>query len=352
MDVVVVGGGIAGAFTGMFLRRLGANVKIVELPARYPRHGLIVSPYMPNSVDLDLVLRSLEIYRELGVRMWRVPTLIIKRPGHDESKSYWSKSGVEYRVVDESALRALGFRPLGKEEYIYGYDFIVDVRKAVSRAKRGLTVLRGRASLRVYGDRAQVSVDGKAIAADHVVLAAGGHNASLASEAGVWVPLKPYCCTASVVLGAPEYSRVVLGDYVSGFYSRPISPPYNVLGLAILGDGNMWCSDAGRGSTMGPISRRAELRLARRRRIRIVRTRVGMCEGSADMMPVIGRHHVIGNLYIIGGLNGYGAHVGPALAELLADAVYGGADPPVYPLSRFAYGRSTEPDLGREPYKF
>ncbi len=352
MDVVVVGGGIAGAFTGMFLRRLGANVSIVELPPRYPRHGLIVSPYMPNSVDLDLVLRSLEIYRELGVKMRRVPTLIIKRPGHGEAKSYWSRSGVEYRVVDESTVRALGFRPLENEEYIYGHDFIVDVGAAVSRAKRGLKVLRGRASLRVDGGRAWVSVDGKAVEADQVVLAAGGHNAALASNAGVWLPLKPYCCTASVVLGAPEYSRVVLGDYVSGFYSRPLSPTYGALGLAVLGDGNMWCRGSGDGNAMGPIIRRAELRLARKRRIRALWTRVGMCEGSADMMPVIGRHHVVGNLYIIGGLNGYGAHVGPALAELLADAVYGGADPPVYPLSRFAYGRWTEPDLGREPYKF
>ncbi len=351
MDVVVVGGGIAGAFTGLFLRRLGANVKIVELPVKYPRNGLIVSPYLPNAIDVDLVLRSLEIYREIGTRIFRVPTLIIKRPGRDEAKGYWSRKGIEYRVVDESFVRAHGFQPLGGEEYIYGHDFIVDVRTAVSRAKRGLAIVRGRASLSVSRNRAQVCVDGKYLKADRVVLAAGAQNAALASDAGVWLPLKPYCCIASVVLGAPEYSRVVLGDYVLEFYSRPLVPPLAALGLAVLGDGNMWCSGAARAS-LAPLLDRARRRLARKRRVRSLKMRIGMCEGSADMMPVIGRHHTVDNLYVIGGLNGYGAHVGPALAELLADAVYGDTDAPIYALSRFAYRARVEPDLMREPYKF
>ena len=70
----------------------------------------------------------------------------------------------------------------------------------------------------------------------------------------------------------------------------------------------------------------------------LVDSRVCQYENSTDQNFILDRHPEAGNVWIIGGGSGHGFKHGPALGEMVSDAVLGSKQPP----SEFKLGRLLE----------
>ncbi len=308
MRAVVLGGGIAGSFAALFLRERGFEVIGVGGRPSYPLSSLVLTLSMPHREDVELARRSLEIYRDF-VRPKEVLSVDIFPS--DIDKSVFSHLE-DYRVADEVD----GLR-LGRDEVaVITKDYLIPVRRIVRRLRSRMGFSDSFGELRVDGRRAYVVADGRRLDGDAIVLAAGHANGQLAERAGLRLPFKPYACYAAVLLAASPIRRYSIGDHVLGWYGRPAFPPP----LYIAGDG---CGRPYEGPPAGYASRIARLASRRGGPLIPLFSKAGYCEVGPGGGPLYGRHPSVENLYVIGGLDGYGSMVGPALAERLADLAAG-----------------------------
>jgi len=314
---VVLGGGIAGTFAALFLREAGFEVVGIGGELAYPLASLVLTQSMPFREDAELARRSLEIYRRFAE-----PKEVVSI---DILPEWMDPSGLEapHEIVDS----VKGLRLDSGELALITRDHLVPVRGVVSRLRRRLGFTSSRGSLRIEGGRAHAVVDGERVEGDVVVLAAGHMNSAIARDAGITLPLEPYECYAALyVVGRPLW-RYSIGDHVLGWYGRPAVPP-----LYAAGDG---CGRRGRGPPPGYARRIAGLMRRRGLRALPLRTKVGHCEVGPHGGPLYGRHPGADNLYVLGGLDGYGSMVGPALAERLAKLVAGEGSDDAFRLERY-----------------
>lgn len=311
MKAVVIGGGIAGVFTAYFLRGLGVDVVGIGGRAKYPLTSLVLTLSMPDPRDIELARESLKIYE--GLAQLKPVTSVDILPSWADVSSL-RRAGVKYRVAAEFE----GLR-LGRDEVaVLTEDYMVPVRRVVEGLRRELGFLDLWGRLKVDGRRAYAVVGDGAVKADVVILAAGFENSAIAAAAGIALPLKPYSCYAAAFLVPPGLRNLSVGDYVLGWYGRPGPWP-----LYLAGDG---CGRPRSHPPPGYAAAIAKL-IARRAGWAIpLFSRSGECEGSPTGGPVAGRVPGYDNLFVIGGLDGYGSMVGPALARRLAEAVARGRD--------------------------
>jgi len=128
-------------------------------------------------------------------------------------------------------------------------------------------------------------------------------------------------------------------------------------GLSVIvgGDGNVEVERPGSGKgvneeVMRDVTNRLRLRFGWLVRIG---SGFGYCEGTPDMRPLVGPL-IEDKLYIIGGFNGYGAEVGPALALALVEYMLSGSWPNYakpYLMSRFSGGWPSTWDVNREAHE-
>lgn len=325
MKAVVVGGGIAGVFTAYFLRQAGFEVVGVGGEVAYPLVSLVLTLSMPNREDVELAGRSLEIYRRF-VQPREITSVDILPRWVD-----LSRLATPHRVADSVE----GIRLEEGEMAVITRDYLIPVRKVVKMLREELGFLDSYALLKVEDGRAYVVADGRRLEGDVVVLAAGYRNSILAREAGISLPLAPYECYAVVYIASRKIWRYSVGDYVLGWYGRPLAPP-----LYAAGDG---CGRYGQGPPPNYVQRITNLIRRRVRGVVPLYLKTGYCEVAPHGGPLYGRHPEVQNLYVIGGFNGYGAMVGPALAERLADLIAGqGRDDP-YRLERYMGTTSFDP---------
>lgn len=328
VNIAVIGGGIAGSSVALLLRERGHRVTLVDQGIPRVNKVLINSNLLKGS-DIELSVTSVELYRRWGVRILEYPSLTIGEIPQDLVES-WRKIA---RVVEEKYVDWLGVRALES----WGTDRLVFLRDLFDRAR----AMKGRAELLEDGI---VRVVGERVKFDVVVLASGAWNGEM-----MRLPLKSYYCWASTVLTQRrEVGSYMVYDYEYGFYSRPLAG--RGLPLALVGDGETLETKVGRVpcySTEGVLTR------VRSRFGKVVQLHVGgnYCESSPDMGPVAGE--VRDKVFVIGGLNGYGAEVGPGLAKLLVDEIEGvGKVYPEYSLHRFrreTWGKDFP--LGRERHE-
>jgi glycine/D-amino acid oxidase-like deaminating enzyme len=322
---VVLGGGIAGVFTAYFLRRLGFRVVGIGGRLQYPLARLVLTLSMPYEDDVELARRSLEIYSELA-EVEGVTSVDILPEGVD-----LSRLRIPHEVVD--TVEGVRLRP--GEIAVISRDYLVPVRRVVAELRRELGFIKAHGRLKVVGDAAHVIVNGGRVAGDIVVLAAGHMNRQLAQEAGINLPLVPYDCYAVICLARRRLWNYSIGDYVLGWYGRPAVPP-----LYIIGNG---CGRYCGGVPRGYASRLARLVSQRVGRVIPLAVRAGHCEVGPHGGPLYGKHPHVKNLYVIGGLDGYGGMVGPALAERLAALISGRGFDDAYRLERYADAAAFDP---------
>lgn len=201
-------------------------------------------------------------------------------------------------------------------------------------------VVKGEARLSVNGGKTRVTVEGVQLSADYVILAAGAWNSKLYPE----VRSKSYFCWAVAAYGPRQLDSSFVYDYELGFYSRPLLGLG--LPLGILGDGDVVeCEPEERLR----VDYRNLVREASKRLGKLTPLYVGWghCEGSPDMRPAYGR--LRDDLLYVGGLDGYGAEVGPAVAEMVVDLVLKGEEKAGYLVDRFDDVQDFR--LGREPHE-
>lgn len=306
----MVGGGIAAVFTAYFLTSMGAEVVTIGERPRYPLASLVLTHSMPHVNDILLAKESLNIYRLFTKPK---PITSIDILPKDVDLSPLKLANVDYRVLDD-----VDWVKLSDDEVIVETtDYMIPIRRIVNDLRRRMRVIEAKASLKVISGSLVVVANGERYIGDSVVLAAGPGNRELALQVGFKLPLRSYQCYAALMTGPARVMNLSIGDNVLGWYSRPFMP-----GLFIAGDG------CGKPGERAPID--YGLRIARLISRRFgwalpLLTKSGTCEVSPSGGPIYGKLN--DNLYIIGGLNGYGSMVGPALARRLAELIVKGDAP-------------------------
>jgi glycine/D-amino acid oxidase-like deaminating enzyme len=356
-DVVVVGGGIVGAAAAAFLAGGGATVTLVE------RDGLASAASGANSGvvqhPFDPVLAAL--YREtlghdrrladadVGFALGAEPAGLL----------YISRDEAAVREVDRSL--AATFPDL-EREVVGGPDLVaiepavgpdlwacrVDIGYPVQPAastygfatlaeRRGVRVRVGRpAALETRGDRVVgVVVDGRSIAADAVLVAAGPWTPSLIDPSGRWSPIRPSWGLVVETL-LPAGPRHVLEEAeigaAIGTEEAPVSSArgaadsdFSLVPLeGIASVGSTFLEDEpDPGDWVERILARAARFVPAVADAPIRGTRSCPRPQSRDGRPLVGTVPGRPGLFVCAGHGPWGISTGPASARMVADAILG-----------------------------
>ena len=368
-DVVVIGGGIVGASAAAFLAEAGVRVTLVEREglasgASGANSGVVQHPFDP--VLAVLYRETLARYRELSAA-----DLGFRLPAEPSGLMYLSADEAAVRNVDraladafpelprevvtgvalarlEPALAAglwacrvgMGF-PVHPGASTYAYATLAE--------RRGATVRSGRtANLDRSGDEVVgVIVDGRRLACDAVLVAAGPWSPAVIDPSGAWTPIRhrwgvvievELVDDPSHILEEAEIGAVIGPDAgprpISG-YGGPGQPIMDesaealldfslvpLPGMASVGSTFLarqpepaaWVeSILGRASAFLPAVVDAPIR----------GTRSCARPQSADGRPLIGRVPGRRGLFVCAGHGSWGISTGPASARLVVDQILG-----------------------------
>jgi len=310
------------------LRDRGHEVTAIDARKRKIYPTLIHSLLLKGN-DVKLAKRTLELYDRFNVRTREFPAYTISDKLGNLT-SLWQEVGVKVERKYVEWLSTEATITHGSDRLVWIGNFI-----------RSTPVYPTEAKIKLDGRKASVELDGKIKEADAVVLAAGAWNSELFPS----LKSKPYFCWSAAVSGRRELDSNFVYDYEIGFYSRPLLG----MGLpfAIVGDGDTIECKPGEKVNIDPstLLEKASARLGK-----LVQFHLGWghCEGTPDMRPSFGR--VGDNLFYIGGLDGYGAEIGPALAEMLMNYILDGEENKEYMVDRFQQFKGSF-SLGREPHE-
>ena len=372
MNVIVIGGGIIGTLLTYLFSLRDINITLVNSNLQRPKFPLIHSKLLRFPEDIKLARISEDVYmelsRKLGVSVLRPmkSITIIPITCYDNIRDImglWHDAGVKTHMVGN--VNEYGLRSINNQEiYILSVngDNLVNYPLLMDKVRKinGVNYIRGTAAIRLSNHEVKVLVDGNELRGDYVILASGAWNSIITSGAGLRVPLLPYKCQAAAFIGR-GISNVIVYDYVLDIYMRPlgsvIDNALDRLGISIIvaGDGNSRITEPGREGKvdrefLGEIRGKARSRVGE---VLLVGSRFGYCEVTPDMRPLVGTLG-LDNLLLIGGFNGYGAEVGPALALAVVDYVLSGSWPDYarpYLIDRFGNNWPSTWDIGVEAHE-
>ncbi len=375
MKVIVIGGGVVGTVLSLLLNMRGVSVTLIDAGLQRPGYPLVHSKLLRFREDIELAKVSENIYRDLSRHLGMnvlhdiASITIVKQDCYEgeikDLLTIWKDAGVKTEVYfNASDIKDYGLKSVQSDEvYVVsnGGDHLVNMPKLMDhvRRSRDIVYINGKASIKRNKQNIEVLVNGDRYVGDHVVIAAGAWNSIIMRNVDVKLPLLPYKCQAAAFLS----SRVngIVYDYVLDIYIRPLTPMLSSLlgrfGLSIIaaGDGNTEIKEPG---TNGYIDEGFLSELMSKLRLRVGRVlrvgaRFGYCEGTPDMRPVI-VPLLKDRLYLIGGFNGYGAEVGPALALAVTEQLLNGTWPRYaepYLVSRFGNAQDFVWDINKEAHE-
>ncbi|MGC9179221.1 MAG: NAD(P)/FAD-dependent oxidoreductase [Vulcanisaeta sp.] len=344
MDAVIIGGGVLGTVLAYLLTARGVNATLINSGFQRPRFPLIHSKLLRISEDIRLARISEDVYRELsreiGIDVLRPmdSVTIIPNTCYDDTSrlmNMWHNVGVNTRIISD--VRDYGIKGINeKEVYILstnGDNFVnYPLLMKYVRNANGIKYINGIARIKLSDDGVKALVNSEILHGDYFIITAGAWNSIIARNANLRIPLLPYKCQAAAFLS--RRIDIIVYDYVLEIYIRPLGSIINnalgALGLSVMvsGDGNSRVTEPGKeGSVdrefLNEIKNKVRARLGN---ALLIGSRFGFCESTPDMRPVVG---VVGsnNLLLIGGFNGYGAEVGPALAMAVVNYLLDGSWP-------------------------
>ncbi|WP_334173821.1 FAD-binding oxidoreductase [Pseudoxanthobacter sp.] len=369
-DVVIVGGGIMGTASALFLARRGRSVILLERgmigrQASGTNFGAVRRQGRPFS-QMPLANRSRELW-------WQLPELIsddceFVRRGHlrialdqtaaDKLVTYATEArhvGLDAEILSGNALRsrfpwlsqkvvAGSFSPLDghANPRLTGPAFGRAAARAGARIVENATVVHAG---RTGPDFEVETAEGHRVRAPVLLLTAGAWSAAFAGLFADPAPLEVRGPQLSVTEPLPYF----IGPNTSAAATNPDESVY----FRQVERGNLIIG----GPRHGPASIRTGLanvlpenlllQLAQARsvvpvlaRARIIRSWSGVEGYTPDAQPVIGASPRVAGLYYAFGFSGAGFQLGPAVGEVMAALIDGGASP--ISLEAFAPGRFPE----------
>lgn len=369
-DVVVVGGGIAGASSAVHLAAAGRRVVLVERApvaagASGRNSGVVQYPFDPVLAGLHLetvaLYRRLESVADGAFRLPAAPAGLLSVT-HDPDFAWRAARALRssHPTLDPTFLDPAAAR---REEptlapgvaairLAIGYPVApAATTRAYAAWARGLgvEVREGvHADLLVQGDRVRGVglIDGTTIAADSVVVAAGPWTPAIVDPRGTWRPIRPsWGVVVSTVLDRPprhvlEEAEIDIepaavaeasGDRAFSLITADGTSSVGSTFLDHEPDGPALVSDVvAHGATFVPALAGATLGAVR------------TCARplSVDGRPLIGRIPWIEGLWVVAGHGPWGISTGPASGRLIADLVTGVVPAPPSALDPARFGRS------------
>jgi len=377
-DVVVVGGGIVGTAAAAFLAEGGASVTLIERDglasgASGANSGVVQHPF--DRILAALYRETLDLYRDLsaadvGFRLGAEPAGLLYVSADETAIRHVDESlaeafpGLDRVVASGAALRSIepavapglcGCRvgigyPVVPGASTYAYATIGD--------RRGVQVRMGRsATLSRRGDVViGVVVDGEAVRADDVLVAAGPWSPALIDPTASWRPIRerwgvvveaelptgPTHVLEEAEIGAAIGTRTELpADDEADLVDFSLVP---LDGISAVGS-TFLARQPDPAAWVEPILTRAGTFVPAVADAPIRGTRACARPQSLDGRPLIGRVPDAPGLFICAGHGAWGISTGPASARLIADEILGRAAriPPELDPARFGMIRSARP---------
>ncbi len=354
-DVAVIGAGVMGASTALFLARGGMRVALID------RGGLCreASGVNAGTLTLHMTRAALIPYAQAGWRMWTtaeewlggsvdaVPTAGLALAFSDAECEVLERRaavrrehGADIRIVDPQ--RALEVEPglnpaLLKAAYCetdgYASAYLTGrvFHQALKRA--GVTMIEQRPVQGIDAGDGGFTVrgaDGKICAATRIVLAGGVWLGQMLAWLGVTIAVK--CLINQLIV--TERLRPVMRTVLS-VASGLLSLKQFANGTVLIGGGWQGLGDPTRGGVETvPDNLIGNMRLARftvpaLAEARIARIWLGLEAETADALPMLGPVPGVPDAYVIGSVHS-GYTSGPCMGKLLAEHMLGA--PPALPL--------------------
>jgi glycine/D-amino acid oxidase-like deaminating enzyme len=355
-DVVVVGGGIVGAAAAAFLAEAGAGVTLFEATAIAAgasgrNSGIVQQPFDPALVGL--YRRSLELYRELaadvpdGFHLDDEPSGLLyigPEEAADAARELVTAWAATYpEAVPEMVLGpAIAALEPGLADGLaacrlrIGYPATPAsaTRAYARRAERsGARIVVAEAALAVAGDAAVgVLVDGRLVAADAVIVAAGPWTPAVAGAASASLPIgRSWGLVAGIALDRPprhvlEEIDIDIEPEDGRDHDDPV--PDEGIGFSLVtADGASALGSTflprppAEAATVGRLRERGARYVPAIASTAVTTTRLCARPVTPDGRPLIGPIPGVRRAFVAAGHGPWGISTGPATAEMAADLV-------------------------------
>lgn len=330
-QVLVLGGGVIGLCTALYLAEAGARVTVLERD-EFARQaswagGGILSPLYPwRAPDpvWRLASRGIAIYPQLCADLARYT-------GVDPE---WTGSGLllRDRAEHSAATRFCHAEGLALHEGRAPGSLLLPwvaqlrnprmCRALLMRLEQLGVTLRahcGPLRLALRGDKAQVMLADEALMADQIVVAAGAWSGLLLAETGWQLPIKPVAGQMILLQGKPDQiPHIILAD---GRYLIPRRDGQILVGSTLEDQGfTPHCTETALRELLLTASELAP----ETKNMPVLKQWAGLRPGSPDGIPTIARHPQIRNLFVNAGHYRNGINLAPGsameLLRLLASA--------------------------------
>ncbi|HMQ31664.1 MAG TPA: FAD-binding oxidoreductase [Chloroflexaceae bacterium] len=373
-DVVVIGGGCAGASVAWHLARRGAGrVLLLERGAiaggATGWSSAIVRTHYTHEALARMALAARRVFEHFGdvvggdAGFQRTGFLVLLGPADVEAAAANVAAHQRLGIASE-LLRPGQFGRLEPRLSLAGVAAAVwepdsgyadphgaTMGYAAAARRHGAELRLGAAALVIGRDAAGVAyveTDQGRVATRAVVVAAGYRTRALVSPLGVEVPLTPIRHAIAIVRRTAGFGprHPVVSDRVLGSYYRPEGAELTMIGTTAAHEGREdHAVEAAPAPTMeeeAALFERFCARFPGQELAAAQRGYTGVYDCTPDLQPILGPTAVPG-LHLAVGFSGHGFKLSPAVGELVARGVLDGpaatSELDLFRLGRFAEGR-------------
>lgn len=341
-DVLIIGAGISGLLTGLFLRRKGIQVTIIDQgdiarESTWAGAGILSSllPWNYGGAVNMLVERgrrmwpalAAELAEETGIdpEYWACGMLVLAPEKPKEAKAWCHDHGWEFTEPAPAGVLRHCHSQLADRHSLW----LPEVAQARNpRIARALETACRQAGISIHPRTAVTHLEfangiveyahSKAgnITARHYVVAAGAWSNTCLGERALGVSIEPV--RGQILLYETGPGELTCTVYHGGKYIVPRKDGHVLVGSTLETVGFDKHNTEAACQELQAFALDTIPNLAR---AKLVRQWAGLRPGSKDNVPTISRHPEIGNLFINSGHFRYGVTMGPAAAEMLAEII-------------------------------
>ncbi len=346
-DLVVIGGGVSGAFTAYFALLNGFRVALVEInhlgSGSSGRSAGIHTTQLVLPSDIELSKRSIRIYSELCPEGFSRTGFLSVEP--DWMSKYSAKlledARVRYRVLSNDELRDVFSWAVFDDNEVGVYtpdDGVADIPRILDSLRlkfreMGAGLYEGREIVDLDIERGRLTLGGAStqtsLGFGGLVLAAGSWNRGLARR---WLkydlPVALYACQVVLLKTLTNCGLTPVYFENSHLYVRSMGMDRLLAGNGgvVKLDDPLSCPPSPEPQYLLELSEKLAARLRSPEHFYPCGGWTGVCSSSPDGLPLVGRVPGLENVYIMDGLDGYGIMRAPALAQDLVKLISKGAE--------------------------